>query len=184
MIWELPEISRDEVQRLAERFHCDPMAAAILLRRGISAPEELRFFFDDDLKTTHNPFLFSDMEDAVDRILQARTEGERVLVFGDRDVDGITSTALLVSRLREMGMEVSWQVPMGDDHYGLTEDVVRAFAAADGTLIITVDCGITAVKEIDLAQSLGIDTLIIDHHNPQDVVPEAVAISNPKLDDS
>lgn len=184
MIWELKDVSRDEVQSFSERYACDPLVAAVLLRRGFRDPADLRYFFDEDLKSSHNPFLFKDMEDAVDRVLQAKAEGEKVLVFGDRDVDGITSTALLSSRLRELGLELDWRVPMGDEHYGISKEVVQNFAAQDGTLLITVDCGITAVEEIDLAKSLGIDTIIIDHHNPQDVIPEALAIINPKMEDS
>ncbi len=184
MIWELPEVSKEEVEKYVQRYGCDPLTAAILIRRGIKEPQDIRFFLDDDIRSVHNPFLFADMGDAVERILMAKSEGEKVLVFGDRDVDGITSTALLTSRLEELGIDTLWQIPMGDEHYGLTIEAIQNFASQDGTLIITVDCGITSVQEVDFATSLGIDTIIIDHHNPQDTIPEAVAIINPKLDDS
>lgn len=184
MIWEMPRLPKEAVDDFCQRFQIDPLVGAVLLRRNIEKPEELRFFLDEDLKSTHSPFLFMEMEDAVDRVLQARAEGEKVLIFGDRDVDGITSTALLTQRLRDFGLDVKWQLPMGDESYGLTEEVITGFAGEDGSLLITVDCGITSAREIDLARDLGIDTIVIDHHNPQDDIPMAVALINPKLDDA
>jgi single-stranded-DNA-specific exonuclease len=124
------------------------------------------------------------MEDAVDRILAAKEEGEKVLVFGDRDVDGITSTALLCSALLKLGMDVAWRLPTGNDTYGLSVRAVEEFAASDGTLIITVDCGISNIAEARRAAELGVDMIITDHHNPQDCLPEALAIVNPKLKNS
>ena len=123
------------------------------------------------------------MPDAVERIRQAVDEQEHVLVFGDRDVDGITSTALMVRTLREMGLEAQWGVPEGDEPYGITMERIQRFAEGDGSLIITVDTGITNVQEIAAAADLGIDTIVVDHHNPQDELPPAVAIINPKVGD-
>jgi single-stranded-DNA-specific exonuclease len=184
MIWDIPEIIDETIEDFAKKFSCDPLMASVFLSRGVTEPEQLRFFLDTDLKNLHNPFLFHDMTDAIDRLHLAKDEGEKVLVFGDRDVDGITATALMVSRLEEFGIDVVWKIPMGDDQYGLSESVVQEYANQDVTLIVAVDCGITSVKEIDIALSLGIDTIIIDHHEPQDVIPEALAIINPKVDDS
>jgi len=184
MSWSKPPIDGDEVRKLSERYGIDLLEAAILARRGISDPGEVLYYLEDDLQYLHNPFLLDELEDAVDRTLDAVAEGERVLVFGDRDVDGITSTVLLVQRLTELGLEVEWQVPAGDNPYGVTREIIEDFAARDGTLLFTVDCGTTSVDEIGRAAELGIDTIVIDHHNPQSERPPAVAIVNPKLPDS
>lgn len=184
MTWNLPELTKESLADVAARFDCDLFTAAVLIRRGITTPEQVKFILDPDFRNLHNPFLFREMTEAVDRVIEAAEEGEKVLVFGDRDVDGITSTVLLCSALRKLGIDIEWRVPLGDDNYGITEDLIRDFASRDGTLIITVDCGISAVREVDVANSLGIDTIIIDHHNPQDAVPEALAILDPKLEDS
>jgi single-stranded-DNA-specific exonuclease len=184
MKWEKPQVAADEVRELSSAYNIDLLSAAILARRGVTDSSDIVYFLEDDPAYLHSPFLFDEMEDAVDRILMAKAEGEKVLVFGDRDVDGITSTVLMVNTLREMGIDVSWAVPMGDDPYGLTTEVVETYAAKDVTLIITVDCGTTNHAEIERAVELGMDTIVVDHHNPREELPSAVAIINPKLPDS
>jgi single-stranded-DNA-specific exonuclease len=184
MKWEKKDISPEQVKNTAAKYGCDLLAASILVRRGINSGEEIRYFLEDEPRHLRNPFLLPNMEDAVDRIIAAKEEGEKVLVFGDRDVDGITSIALLAGFLSGREMDVSWQLPIGDDAYGLTIKAVDDFAAASGTLIITVDCGISNVEEIARANELGIDVIVTDHHNPQEEIPAALAIVNPKLLDS
>jgi single-stranded-DNA-specific exonuclease len=180
MFAQIPPVSADERRVFADKYGTDELTAALLLRRNIVEPEALKFFLNDDLRITHNPFLFSQMDLMVDRIAAAAGEGEKVLVFGDRDSDGITATVLMVETLRRQGLEVYWEVPMGDDHYGLSLDIIERYAAEDVTLLVTVDCGIGNVSEIAHAASLGIDALVLDHHNPGESIPEAVAIVNPK----
>ena len=124
------------------------------------------------------------MEDAVERILQAKEEGEKVLIFGDSDVDGVTSTAILYEQLVKMGIDVSWRLPLEDDGYGLNIAAIDDFAAQDGTLIITVDCGISNNDEIAHANDLGIEVIVTDHHNPPENLPEAIIIIDPKIEDS
>jgi single-stranded-DNA-specific exonuclease len=124
------------------------------------------------------------MEDAVERILAAKEEGEKVLVFGDSDVDGITGTVLLAEYLGGMGVDVSWRIPGADDPYGLSLEAVEEFAAAYGTLIITVDCGISRIDEIKRAGELSVDVIVTDHHEPQEELPDALAVINPKLKDT
>ncbi len=184
MNWDKKEIPPELVRDIAAKYGCDLLTASILARRGITAGESIRFFLEDDPRHLRNPFLLPGMEDAVDRILAARDEGEKVLVFGDRDVDGITSTTILTETLLAMGIDVTWRVPIGDDPYGLTVAAVEEFAAAYGTLIVTVDCGISNVEEIDRAAELGVDVVVVDHHNPPAVLPRAAAIVDPKLADS
>jgi single-stranded-DNA-specific exonuclease len=184
MKWEKTPLDVEKAKELAERFGLNLLVASILVRRGIVEPEELLFFCEEDIRYLHNPFLFVEMEDVVDRILTAREEQEKVLVFGDRDVDGITATALLVKALSRMGISVSWKLPMGDDPYGLTKEVVEEFAQEGGSLIITVDCGISNYREVEHASRLGVDTIILDHHTPQENIPPALAIVNPKMEDA
>ncbi|HOV37902.1 MAG TPA: single-stranded-DNA-specific exonuclease RecJ [Spirochaetales bacterium] len=184
MKWEKIPLDTKKARDISNRYGLSLLIASILVRRGITDPEELLFFCEEDVRYFHNPFLFKEMEDVVDRILAAKEEEEKVLIFGDRDVDGITSTALLVKGLSQLGIAVTWKLPMGDDPYGLTCAAVEEFAAEGGTLIVTVDCGISNIREVERASELGIDTLILDHHAPQDVLPKALAIINPKMKDS
>ncbi|MDR2158601.1 MAG: single-stranded-DNA-specific exonuclease RecJ [Treponema sp.] len=184
MKWKKEDISPEQVKNTAAKYGCDLLTASILARRGINSGEEIRYFLEDDPRHFRNPFLLPGMEDAVDRIIAAKEEGEKVLVFGDRDVDGITSTALTAGFLRSREMDLSWRLPMGDDAYGLSIKAVEEFAASGGTLIITVDCGISNVREVKRAGELGVDVIVTDHHNPQDELPPALAIVNPKLKES
>ena len=184
MIWEKQEIDPAVVKELSSTYEVDLLSAAILARRGITDGRELLYFLEDDIRHLHNPFLFEEMEDAVDRILLAAAEGEKVLVYGDRDVDGITSVTILVDTLEAMGIEVSWGVPMGDEPYGLTTALVEEQAAADVTLIVAVDCGTTNAGEVRRAAELGVDAIVVDHHNPVEELPPAVALLNPKLEDA
>ncbi|QQO09054.1 single-stranded-DNA-specific exonuclease RecJ [Breznakiella homolactica] len=184
MNWEKKEVPAELVKDLSAKYGCDLLTASILARRGLTEGETIRYFLEDDPRYLRNPFELPGMEDAVDRILAAKEEGEKILVFGDRDVDGITSTALLSSFLMDLGMDVRWQVPMGDESYGLSVKAVEEFAADYGTLIITVDCGISNIAEIARAAELGVDVIVTDHHNPQDDLPQALTIVNPKLRDS
>jgi len=185
MKWTKKEVPAAAVKEIAGRYGTDALTASILLRRGLSEPEELLYFLEDDPRYLHNPFYFDQMEDAVDRVLLAVDEEEKVLVFGDRDVDGVTSTVLMVETLTELGLDVSWRVPRSDEPYGLSIAAVEAFAAQGGTLIVAVDCGISNVAEVDRAAQLMVDVIILDHHRLQaGDPPAAVAVINPKLVDS
>jgi single-stranded-DNA-specific exonuclease len=184
MIWDKKDISQEIVKSIAAKYDCDFLTASILVRRGLTEGEDIRYFLEDDPRHLRNPFELPGMEDAVDRILAAKEEGEKILIFGDRDTDGITGTVLLTSYLRGLDMDVSWQLPVGDEPYGLSIRAVEEFARASGTLIITVDCGISCIAEVEKANELGIDVIITDHHTPRDTVPDALVIVNPKLADS
>ena len=184
MKWNKKELKADDVRAMAARYDIDLITAAILLRRGISEPNDICFSLEKDIRFLHNPFDFVEMEDVVERIASAAEEGEKIKIFGDRDADGITSTVLMVGVLKELEVEVTWDLPEGDEPYGLTKEAVDQFASEDGSLFITVDCGISNLEEVRYAASLGIDTIIIDHHNPPEELPPAYAIINPKMDDS
>ncbi len=185
MKWNKKEVSPQSVKELATRYGLDLLTASIFARRGITDPAELLFYLEDDPRYLRNPFLFAQMEDAVDRILLAADEAEKVLVFGDRDTDGVTSTALMVESLRELGIEASWRVPLAREAYGLSIAAVEEFAGQGGTLIVTVDCGISNHAEIDRAAELGVDVIVADHHKLQSGdPPAALAVIDPKLPDS
>ena len=184
MKWEKKDVSPDLVKGISSKYGCDLLTASILARRGISSGSGIMYFLENDPRHLRNPFELPNMEDAVERILAAKEEGEKILVFGDRDVDGITSSAMITGFLTSLGMDVSARLPSGDEPYGLSIQAVEEFAAAYGTLIITVDCGISNTAEVKRAAELGVDVVITDHHNPQEEVPEALAIVNPKLSGS
>ena len=181
MKWVKKEVSPQLVKDIAAKYGCDLLSASVFARRDILTGTEIRYFLEDDPRHLRNPFELPGMEDAVERILAAKEEGEKVLVFGDRDVDGISAAALLTGYLKSLEMDVSVRLPAGDEPYGLSMTAVEKFAAAYGTLIITVDCGISNINEIKRAAELGVDVIITDHHNPQEEIPEALAIVNPKL---
>lgn len=182
--WNKKNVSKEKIAELNGRYGLDPLTSSILIRRGITEGKDILFFIEKDKRFLHNPFLFSNMEDAVDRILQAKDEGEIVMIFGDRDVDGITSTTILYEQLTSMGIEVEWRLPKGNDGYGLSVEAVDDFYKKNGTLIITVDCGISNNAEIAHATELGIDVIVLDHHNPPENLPENAIIVNPKCLDS
>lgn len=185
MKWLKSEVDPAVVRAISRTYEVDLLTASILARRGVTRPGQLLYFLEDDLRHLRNPFLFDRMEDAVDRLLLALDEGEKVLVFGDGDTDGVTSTVLLTEALREAGFDVSWRIPVGDEPYGLSRGAVESFAASGGKLIVTVDCGISGHAEVLRAAELGVDVIIADHHRLQsEAPPEALAVIDPKLDDS
>ena len=182
--WVKKPVTKQQIEPLCNSFNISPLLASIFVRRGITEGRDLLYYLEDDLRFQHNPFCFSGMEDAVERIMQAKEEGEKILIFGDSDVDGVTSTAILYEELVRMGLDVQWRLPMDDDGYGLNIAAIDDFAAQDGSLIITVDCGISNNEEIAHANELGIEVIVTDHHNPPENLPEAIIIIDPKMDDS
>lgn len=178
--WNKKQISKEQVRFLQEKYNIDALTASILTRRGISDGKQIQFYLETDARFLHNPFLFNNMEDVVDRIFQAKDENEKVLIFGDRDVDGITSTVVLYDCLTNMGLDVRCRLPSGTDPYGLNKKSIDEFANEYGTLIITVDCGISNTEEVSYASSLGMDVIVLDHHNPPDILPSPAVIIDPK----
>ncbi|GMO48547.1 MAG: single-stranded-DNA-specific exonuclease RecJ [Termitinemataceae bacterium] len=183
MNWELKPVESELVKEISSKYSCDLLTATILARRGVKRGREILYYLEDGKRYLRSPFELAGVEDAVERILAAKEEGEKVLVFGDRDADGVTSVGILVSTLQSMGIDVSWRVPQGDDPYGLTMTVVEEFAKNYGTLIITVDCGISNHKEIEKANELNINVIVTDHHRQQETLPPAYVIIDPKLKD-
>ncbi len=179
--WIKKPVLKEQVEEMERKYRLDALTSSILIRRGITDGKNLLYYLEDDLRYQHNPFLFSNMEFAVDRINDAKEENEKVLIFGDRDVDGVSATTLLYECLKSMGMDVSYRLPGGDDPYGLSLKAVDDFAKEMGTLIITVDCGISNNEEIAHAGELGIDVIVVDHHNPPEKLPEPAIIIDAKV---
>ena len=173
------------VDHLAKELAVPAVLSRILLKRGIDNFDKARVYFRPDLEHLHDPFLMKGMSAAVERLHQALTKGEKILVFGDYDVDGVCSASLLYLVLSRMvGSKVSYYIPdRMTEGYGLSKDSVRRFAEEGGSLIITIDCGVTAVAEIQLANELDLEVIVCDHHEPGDELPEAVAILDPKQAD-
>jgi single-stranded-DNA-specific exonuclease len=172
---------------LAEQFFqtLDKMPkplAALLAQRGCKTAADAELFINPALSTLRDPFEMPDMDKAAARVRRALAEGEKITVFGDYDVDGICSTALLVRVLRELGGNISAYIPSRfDDGYGLSADALTAcIAEHHPSLVITVDCGTSSVEAVEKARAAGVDVVITDHHEPGDHVASAVAIVNPK----
>jgi single-stranded-DNA-specific exonuclease len=179
--WRVRPTTQETPQTLANHLALSPLAAQVLTNRGIETPEDGIHFLKPSLSQLRSPFLMKDMSLAVDRVIRAVEHREEVVIYGDYDVDGITATAILVAFLRELGMTPRYYIPHRvEEGYGLNENAVRRFGSEDVTLIMTADCGISNTREIEEASRLGIDTIVIDHHEVPEVLPRAVAILNPK----
>ena len=158
------------------------IVATLLVNRGIKTVEDARSFLYAALRDFHDPFLLSGMEEAVKRIVKAIKNGEKITIFGDYDADGVSSTTILMLALQTLGAErVSWYIPNRfTEGYGPNEQAFRTIKDQGTSLLITVDCGISAIKEAQLAKELGMDYIVTDHHEPGPVLPEALAILHPK----
>lgn len=156
----------------------------MLENRGLKTEEEVYSFFNYSLKKLHDPFLMKDMKKAVERIKQAIEKQEKVMIFGDYDVDGTSATALIYDLLQKIGAKVSYTLPDREkDGYGMKDYFISRFAEEGVNLVITVDCGTANVSEIKLANELGIDVIVTDHHDTPAILPEPVALINPKQAD-
>lgn len=174
-------ILRQTIPEVEPELSFSPFTQALLASRGIPL-ESAEDFLSPRMDALASPFLLPGMERAVDRIVQALERRERILVHGDYDADGVVSTALLVRNLRRLGADVLAYIPdRFEEGYGLSAEGVEFAKSSGASLIITVDCGITAVEEVELARGYGIDVVVTDHHLPQDRLPDAVALVNPRL---
>ena len=179
--WEIESLDDNAAAGLVKALDISPVLARLLIKRGVKNPQEARDFLSCDLPSLHDPFLFSDMEKAAARIRSAIESKERILVYGDYDVDGLTATALLYTTLKRYGAHVHNYIPdRVKEGYGLNVEALEN-ARKEGTkLVIAVDCGITAAEEIGFLNKHRIDSIIIDHHQPvNDKLPEASAILDP-----
>ena len=183
--WEYYSQDEEKVNEICTKLNIDRLLATILVNRGIVEEEQIRKFLEPTRADFHDPFLMPDMEMAVDTVIKAIEEKEKILIYGDYDVDGITSISVLQKFLEERGVEVSNYIPNRlDEGYGLNKEAIKQIAEKGYKLMITVDCGISGIEEIEYANSLGIRTIITDHHEPLDELPKAVAVVDAKRKDN
>lgn len=176
----------NKARSLTERFRIPLLSATVMARRGLGV-EDIVYSMENDILYQHSPFTVDDVYSAVERIEDALSsedgEEEKILIYGDRDVDGVTSTAIMVRTLKKLGAKrVSYRLPHGDESYGLTREVVDEIIEGGYTLVITVDNGISAVEEIKELEKNGVSVIVLDHHIPGDRLPPACAIFDPKIE--
>lgn len=183
--WEFIEtVPAAAVAELARELNVPPIIARIMLNRGIDSPHNARQFFNLTLQQLHDPFLMADMQIAVERLARALERKERILIYGDYDVDGTTSTALLTLAFRALGHQVPHYIPDRlREGYGVSITGVEKAHAQGVQLLLAVDCGVTAHDEIKRARQLGMDVIVCDHHQPGAQLPPATALLNPKRSD-
>ncbi len=183
--WIYNPVDKNLLEETVCRHNMPKPVAELMLKKGISSPDDIETFFNGSLKALRNPFEISDMEKAAERIAKAVMNHERICIYGDYDVDGVTATALMYIFLMQCGANVSYYIPNRlEEGYGLNKEAVKEIAARKTNLIITVDCGISATQEVLEASMQGMDIIITDHHQPSKELPVAAyAIVNPMRED-
>lgn len=175
----------EQVKAVSQEFKCPLLIAELLYRKGFQTMDVIQEFFHPDLSKLHDPYLFDQMDRAVQRILKAIRDKEKIIIYGDYDVDGTTATALLYLGLKRINGIVDFYIPHRMiDGYGLSLNSLDILRTSGAGLIISVDCGVNAIEEIAAINEMGMEIIITDHHNPKDVLPQAYAIINPKLEGS
>lgn len=183
--WEYYNSDEKIVEELQEKFNISKLLATILANRGIIEDEKVRKFLEPTREDFYDPFLMQDMEVAINRIIEAINKNEKIMIYGDYDVDGITSISVLQKFLKEREVEVSSYIPNRlEEGYGLNKEAIKGIYDKGYRLMITVDCGISAIEEIEYANSLGITTIITDHHEPLEELPKALAVIDAKRKDN
>src|SRR5574337_1217669 len=179
--WKVNPANKELQEVLGKGLNILPLTAQLLINRGLVDCDKAFSFLKPELKDLHDPFLLKDMDRAVGRLAAAVLKRERVAVYGDYDVDGTTSTALVYLFLKELGADASYYIPRRQSEgYGLNIEAINRLHAGGVKLLVTVDCGITNSEEVAYARSLGVDVIITDHHEVPKELPPAAAILNPK----
>ena len=182
--WQIYETDENEVKRISEKYNINRLLASILINRKIKE-EKIDIFLNPTRQNFHDPFLMPDMNIAVERIINAINNQEKVIIYGDYDVDGITSITVLKSFLEDRGIIVDQYIPNRlEEGYGLNKPAIDKIAEKNYKLMITVDCGISGIEEIDYANSLGIETIVTDHHEVGEELPKAIAVVDAKRRDN
>ena len=183
--WIEKEINLDiekKAKQIEEKFGLSKLTSKLIAEKKLKSDKEIEIFLNPTRHDFRNPFQMPDMEKAVERIIKAIENKEKIVVYGDYDVDGITSSSILKRFMKDRGIDIGVYIPNRlDEGYGLNEDAIRKIASEGYNLIITVDCGITAIKETALAQELGMDVIITDHHEPGEEIPETLAVVDCKI---
>lgn len=181
--WHIYEIDELEVKRISDKYNVNELLSSILINRGIK--EDIEVFLNPTRQNFHNPFLMPDMNVAVERIIEAIEKKEKIIIYGDYDVDGITSITVLKSFLQDRGIQVGQYIPNRlEEGYGLNKPAIEEIAKNKYQLMITVDCGISGIEEIEYANSLGIETIVTDHHEVGERLPNALAVVDAKRKDN
>ncbi|MFZ1519653.1 MAG: single-stranded-DNA-specific exonuclease RecJ [Ignavibacteriaceae bacterium] len=180
--WKIREVEDDNsLKSLSDSLNISEVLAKLLFIREIKTFSQAKYFFRPSIESLHDPYLMNGMEVAAKRVISALTENQPICIYGDYDVDGTCSTALLYMFLKELGANVDFYIPRRlNEGYGLSKDGIDAIKINnDAKLLITVDCGITAIEETAYANDLGMDVIICDHHQPKDELPNALAVLDP-----
>ena len=181
--WHVAQENCAAAERLADAGY-PYLVSEVLASRGVERAEDAAEFLTQETTLTYSPFLMQDMDKAVERIAQAIAAGEKIAIFGDYDVDGITATCILVDYLKGRGADVVHYIPRRiEDGYGLSCDAIEGLRKGGATLLVTVDCGITGVDEVAFARSIGMDVVVTDHHECKETLPVAAAVVDPRRTD-
>ena len=182
--WEYYEIDEQKIKKIQEKYKINSLLATILANREIKL-EDIEIYLNPTRYDFHNPYEMPDMEKAVTRIIEAIEKKEKIIIYGDYDVDGITSITVLKSFFKDLGVTVGEYIPNRlNEGYGLNNSAIQKIAKEKYNLMITVDCGITAIEEVELAKTFGIDTIVTDHHEQGENIPDAVAVVDCKRRDN
>ncbi len=182
--WKIKEVDLQKVQQLNKEQNIPSVISAVLINRGLDNPVVINKFFNPSIDNLYNPFLMSDMDKAVNRLKKAISNKEKIVILGDYDVDGTTATAFLYLFLQEIGLEVSYYIPDREkEGYGVSNRGIDFAIKSSANLIITCDCGINSINEIEYANKNNIDIIVTDHHEPAEVLPDALAVLDPKRKD-
>lgn len=183
--WQICEVDKEKVEKLKSKYGISELLATILVNKNITTQKEIEEFLNPTRNDFFDPFLINDMDIAVERIRKAIEIQEKVIIYGDYDVDGITSITVLKSFLKDVGLDVDYYIPNRlEEGYGLNKNAIDEIAKNKYTLMITVDCGISAIEEVNYANSLGIEVIVTDHHEPGEELPKALAVIDNKRKDS
>lgn len=183
--WQIFEPDKNKIEEIKSKYKVNQLLATILANRNILKKEDIRLFLNPTRNDFYNPFLITDMDIAVNRIIKAIENKENITIYGDYDVDGITSITVLKSFLNDIGVETNTYIPNRlIEGYGLNKEAIDKISKKGCNLMITVDCGISAIEEIEYANSLGIETIITDHHEAGNEIPKAIAVIDNKRKDS
>ena len=183
--WEFYKTDESLVKQIVKKFNIPEILATVIVNRGIIKDEDIKIFLNPTRNNFHNPYLMPDMKQAIDRIMQAIENKDKVIIYGDYDVDGITSITVLHKFLKERGLETGYYIPNRlSEGYGLNKIAIKKIADEGYQLIITVDCGISGLEEIEYANKLGMEVIVTDHHEPLDILPKALAVIDCKRKDN
>ena len=183
--WQIFEPDKNKIEEIKSKYKVNQLLATILANRNILKEEDIRLFLNQTRNDFYNPYLITDMDIAVNRIIKAIENKENITIYGDYDVDGITSITVLKSFLNDIGVETNTYIPNRlIEGYGLNKEAIDKISKKGCNLMITVDCGISAIEEIEYANSLGIETIITDHHEAGNEIPKAIAVIDNKRKDS